>query len=124
MGCERLKDTEVRDKPPLDLSTIHGLNYYKVKEMEYIHRNRITPQSFNLLFQLYANWVVKGCGMTMYALNEGYISHSIYQRTYGKLTSLSKRGLVDCAKRSDRVNIYSPSSKAIEGINLLLVGEC
>lgn len=107
-------------KSPQSFSTIVSLNCYEAKKAHFLRHSGITPYSYNVLLTLVNHWISSGKGMTAYSII-GTGDYSNYHVLYHKLTTLSNRGFVDCIKRSDGVNVFTPTLKAIEGINGLLV---
>lgn len=119
---DELTEVKVVDYTPQTFSSLSSLNAYEIKKDHFIRSNGITYHSFNLLLVLYNHWFYIGTGMTLYGII-GIKNHCAYQSTYNKLTTLSKHCFVSCSKRSDGVNIFTPTLKAIEGINGLLISE-
>lgn len=115
-----MAEVEKTDKPLISFSTIISLNAYESKKSHFIRSNRLTPYSFSVLLTVVNHYVYNRTGITAFGII-GTKDYTNYQTIYDKLTTLSDRGFIDCNKRADRVNVFTPTLKAIEGINSLLV---
>lgn len=118
----RKKDVLGVDKTRLHLSQLKSLSEYKQNEAIFIRSNNITYHGFVLLLAVYNRWFYerKGCSLYWLSYKSGLFPVcSQYNSMYNKMTTLNRKGFVDCIK-VDGSNVFTPTDKAIEGINSLL----